>query len=73
MLKELKQENLASKTDITEFVKKTDFDAKLKNILKKLLQIKQNMKAWKRAKCLAEKCMYFALYVFYRQSWLSIF
>ena len=39
----LAQANLAAENDITNFVKKTDFDAKLKNLNKKLLQIKQNM------------------------------
>ena len=32
----LKQANLASKNDITDFVKKTDFDDKLKNLNKKV-------------------------------------
>ena len=35
--------NLASKNDIANFVKKTDFDDKLKNLNKKILQIKQSM------------------------------
>ena len=35
----IKQENLASKNDITNFVKKADFDNKLKNIT----QIKMNL------------------------------
>ena len=39
----LAQSNLASNNDIANFVKKTDFDDKPKKILKKLLQIKQNM------------------------------
>ena len=37
----LAQASLASKSDIVNFVKKTDFDDKLKN-LKMLLQIKMN-------------------------------
>ena len=39
----LAQANVASKKDIAALVKKTDFDDKLKNLDKKLLQIKQNM------------------------------
>ena len=39
----LAQANLASKSDIVNFVKKTDFDDKLKNLNKKLYQIKQNI------------------------------
>ena len=39
----LAQENLASKNYIAKFVKKTNFDDKLKNLNKKLLQVKQNM------------------------------
>ena len=39
----LAQANLASKRDIANFVKKIDFDDKLKNLHKKLLQIKLNM------------------------------
>ena len=39
----LAQANLASNSDIATFVKKTDFDNKLKNLNKKLLHIKQNM------------------------------
>ena len=39
----LKQVSLARKNDIADFVKKTDFDYKLKNLNKKLLQIKKNM------------------------------
>ena len=39
----LAQANLASKNDIAALVKKTDFDEKLKNLSKKLLQIKLNM------------------------------
>ena len=39
----LAQANLASKSDIANFVKKTDFDDKLKNLNKKLYQIKQNI------------------------------
>ena len=33
----LAQANLGSKTDVPNFVKKTDFDNKLKSFLKKLL------------------------------------
>ena len=32
----LKQANLVSKNDITDFVKNTDFDCKLKNVNKKV-------------------------------------
>ena len=39
----LKQENSVSKTDIIDFVKKTDFDNKLISHKKKLTRIKQNM------------------------------
>ena len=39
----LEQANLASKNDVANFVKKTDFDDKLNIQIKKLLQIKQNM------------------------------
>ena len=39
----LKQVNLASKNDIADFVKKTDFAEKLINFNKKLLQIKQGI------------------------------
>ena len=39
----LKQANLASKNNIVDFVKKTDFDDKLKIAIKKSLQIKQNI------------------------------
>ena len=39
----LKQTNLASKSDIANFANKTDFIKKLKNLNKKILQIKQNM------------------------------
>ena len=39
----LKQVNLASKNDIANFVKNTDFDVKVKNLNKKLLQIKKNL------------------------------
>ena len=39
----LKQENSVSKTDIIDFVKKTDFDNKLISHEKKLTRIKQNM------------------------------
>ena len=39
----LAQANLANKSDIANFVKKTDFDTKLKNLNKKLHQIKQNI------------------------------
>ena len=39
----LKQLNLAAKADFDDFVEKTDFDNKLKNLNKKLPQIKQNM------------------------------
>ena len=40
---ELKQVNVASKCDIFNLVNKTYFDEKIKNLNKKLLQIKQNM------------------------------
>ena len=36
------QANLASKSDIANFVKKIDFDDKQKNLNKMLLQIKQS-------------------------------
>ena len=39
----LAQANLASTNDIANFVKKADFDDKLKTLNKNLLQIKQNM------------------------------
>ena len=39
----LAQANLGSKIDIYNFVKKTDFDDKLKKINKKLLEIKQKV------------------------------
>ena len=39
----LAQANLTSKNDIDKFVKQIDFDDKLKNFNKKLLQIKQSM------------------------------
>ena len=39
----LKQANLATKDDIDGFVKKTDFDDKLKNLNKKVTQINQNI------------------------------
>ena len=39
----LAQANLTSKSDIANFIKKTDFDDKLKNQIKVLLQIKQKM------------------------------
>ena len=39
----LAQVNLASKSDVANFVKKTDSDDKLKNLNKKLHQIKQNI------------------------------
>ena len=39
----LKEADLASKKNIADFVKKTDFDKILKKLIKKLLQIKQNM------------------------------
>ena len=39
----LPQANLASKSDIANFVKKADFDDKLKNVNKKLHQIKQSI------------------------------
>ena len=38
----LAQPNLASKNDVANFAKTTDFDDKVKNLNKKLLQIKQN-------------------------------
>ena len=34
------QANIASKNDITNFIKKTDFDDKLKNLKKKVTSIK---------------------------------
>ena len=39
----LAQANLASKNDLANFVKKTDFDKKLKNLSKKIISIKQSM------------------------------
>ena len=39
----LKEANLAIKNYISDFVKETDSDDKLKKWIKKLLQIKQNM------------------------------
>ena len=39
----LAKTNLASKKDVANFVEKTDLDDKLKNLNKKLLQIKENM------------------------------
>ena len=42
MAARLAQTKLATKGDIADLVKKTDFDDKLKNILKKLLQVKQD-------------------------------
>ena len=46
----LAQANLASKNDIANFVKTTDFDDKLKNLHKKVTsyKTKQNMKRLKR-------------------------
>ena len=38
----LAQTNLASKNDIVNFVKQTDFDDKLKTLNKKLIEIKQS-------------------------------
>ena len=40
---ELKQTNLASKNNITDFVKNTDFDNKLKNISKRVTSNKKNI------------------------------
>ena len=40
---QLKQAIIASKNDIADFVKTRDFDEKLINLIKKLLQIKQYM------------------------------
>ena len=37
------QENLGSNCDIATFIKNTDFDDKLKNMNKKVNQIKQNI------------------------------
>ena len=39
----LKEAKLATKDDIANFVGKTDSDGKLKILIKKLLEIKQNM------------------------------
>ena len=39
----LAQASLACKRDAANFVKSTDFDDKLKNLIKMLLQIKQSM------------------------------
>ena len=39
----LKKANLASKNDIADFVKKTDFDDKLKNFNKNVTLIKRSM------------------------------
>ena len=42
----LKEAKLATKNDIANFIKKTDFDDKLKMSIKKLLQNKTN-RGWK--------------------------
>ena len=39
----LKQANLASKNDIADSVKKTDFDGELKNFNKKVTLVRQDM------------------------------
>ena len=39
----IKEKKLVNESHIANFVKETDFDNKLKNIKKKLLQLKQNM------------------------------
>ena len=44
----LARANMARKNDIDAFVKKTDFDDKPKMLIKKLLQIKQDMEKLKR-------------------------
>ena len=43
----LAQANLPRKNDISDLVKKTDFDDKLKNLINKLLEIKQNLYLFK--------------------------
>ena len=45
---ELKQTNLASKNNITDFVKNTDFDNKLKNISKRVTSNKKNIQRLKK-------------------------
>ena len=47
---ELKQTNLASKNNITDFVKNTDFDNKLKNISKGVTSNKKNIQRLKKKK-----------------------
>ena len=47
---ELKQTNLASKNNITDFVKNTDFDNKLKNISKTVTSNKKNIQRLKKKK-----------------------
>ena len=44
----LKQTNLASKNNINDFVKKTDFDNKLKNISKRVTSNKKNIQRLKK-------------------------
>ena len=46
----LKQAKLATKDDIADFAKKTNFDEKLKKITKELLEIKRNMSWSKKTK-----------------------
>ena len=52
----LKQANLVSKNDISDFTKKTDFDDKLKNINKKVTSNKtRHMEVTKKLNDLAKK------------------
>ena len=46
----LKQTNLASKSNITDFVRNTDFDNKLKNISKTVTSNKKIYRGWKKKK-----------------------
>ena len=46
----LKQTNLASKSNITDFVRNTDFDNKLKNISKRVTSNKKNIQRLKKNK-----------------------
>ena len=43
----LAQASLVCKCDAANFVKSTDFDNKLKNLIKMLLHIKQSVSFWK--------------------------
>ena len=46
----LKQTNLASESNITDFVRNTDFDNKLKNISKTVTSNKKIYRGWKKKK-----------------------